>query len=333
MSEPRPSSQEDTPRRAGIRKVARLAGVSTATVSRVFSDAQSVSPETRERVMASAASLGYQPSPLGRNLVHGRSYLIGLIVPNLSFPLYGAMIHGIEDVLSRNGMSALLASGHDDSATEAEAAQHLLKHAVDGGIVINSRVGARLPARRQADWVHIAPETPGLPYRVELDNQEGGRLAAMELLGHGRRFFGFVGAPGRESLEREAGFAQQLRAAGLGYRRFTGDYSEGSGEAAAQELLQEPLDAVFAAGDLMAAGVLRALHTRGLGVPAEVAVVGFDDAAFASLLYPRLSSIRQPAYQMGVAAAELALSLTLGRPAAPVTFPPELIRRESTGPP
>ena len=92
-------------------------------------------------------------------------------------------------------------------------------------------------------------------------------------------------------------------------------------------------DAVFAAGDLMAAGVLRALHQRGLKVPQQVAIIGFDDAVIASLLYPRLTSIRQPAYPMGVAAAELALRLIGGQGAEPVMFTPELVRRESTGPP
>lgn len=322
-------------RGAGIREVARQAGVSTATVSRVFNNADSVNPETRQRVIELAATLNYSPSPLGRNLVQGRSSLIGLLVPNLSFPLYGVMIRAVEDVLSAHGMSALLASSHDDAATETRAAHNLLRHAVDGGIVINSQAGLKLPTVRGMNWVQVAPELPNLPHRVELDNEEGGRLAARELLRCGRRHLAYVGAGGRESVDRERGFAAELAGVGLSYRRFVGDYSEASGLVAAGSLLDQgdALDGIFAAGDLMAAGLLRALHLRGLRVPADVAVVGFDDALIASLLYPRLTSIRQPADLMGQAAAELVLSLLSGSPHPPQVFAPTLVRRESTGPP
>ncbi|ULH17138.1 LacI family transcriptional regulator (plasmid) [Deinococcus sp. KNUC1210] len=333
MTDTEAPSQKPALRGAGIREVARQAGVSIATVSRVFNDAEAVSSDTRERVVALASSLGYEPSPLGRNLVRGRSYLIGLIVPNVSFPLYGAMIHGIEDVLGRQGMSVLLASSHDAAATEVKAAQNILRHAVDGGIVINSMVGLALPTQRQSGWVHVTPEPPGLPCRVELDNEEGGRLAALELLRNDHRHFAYVGARGRESADRERGFGEVLRDAGFGYRRFEGDYSEESGMQAGAALLDGPLDAVFAAGDLMAAGLMRALHMRGVQVPGQVAVVGFDDAAIASLLYPRLTSIRQPGYLMGAAAAQLSLNFIRGRPTEPVIFSPELVARESTGPP
>ncbi|MGY2893882.1 LacI family DNA-binding transcriptional regulator [Deinococcus sp. UYEF24] len=323
--------------RAGsIRDVARQAGVSIATVSRVFNDASAVSPDTRARIIDAAALLSYAPSSLGRNLVRGRSFLVGLIVPNISVPLYGTMLHGIEDVLARHKMSALLGSSLDRPDTEILVAQGLLGHSVDAGIVINSQVGSALPVQRMQDWVHISPEIPDLPYRVELDNEEGGRLAARELLASGRRALGYVGAAGRESAEREHGFAQELARAGLSYRRETGDYTEESGLAAGLKLLQEPLDAVFVAGDLMAAGVLRALHQSNLlsqsslTVPLQVSVIGFDDSLIAPLLYPRLTSVRQPAYEMGAAAAQMALDLIDQRPVTPKTFVPQIVRREST---
>jgi DNA-binding LacI/PurR family transcriptional regulator len=337
MRETTPSPPSIGPRGAGIREVARLSGVSIATVSRVFNDAASVSPETRQRVLERAEALGYAPSSLGRNLVRGRSELLGLIVPNVSFPLYGEMIGGIEAVLGERGMSILLASSHDDAGSELTATQHLLRHAVDGGIVINSLLDTSPPAPRAMRWVQISPEHAGLPFRVELDNAEGGRLAALELLRVGRRQLAYLGAPGRESQERERGFAEALGRAGLTYRRAEGDYSERSGTWAADTLLEGEgggtPDGIFVAGDLMAAGVLRALHRRGLQVPGDVAVVGFDDAVIASLLYPRLTSVRQPARTMGAAAAELSLRLIAGLHAESVTFAPELVRRESTGPP
>ena len=120
---------------------------------------------------------------------------------------------------------------------------------------------------------------------------------------------------------------------GLRYRRVKGDYSVESGEFAVHTLRDSPLDGVFAAGDLMAAGVLRALHHAGRRVPHDVAVIGFDDTPVAALLYPPLTSVRQPASEMGAAAAELAMGLLSGAVAEPVTVQPQLIRRASTAPP
>ena len=174
MTDTKPLATKAAGRGAGIREVARRSGVSIATVSRALSGGEAVSPATRERIVKMARALDYQPSPLGRNLVRGRSSLIGLIVPNVSFPLYGEMIRGIEDVLSGHGMSALLASSHDDTHTELASARRILGHAVDGGIVINSLLGAALPVQRGLNWVQVSPETPNLPCRVELDNEAGG---------------------------------------------------------------------------------------------------------------------------------------------------------------
>ena len=318
-------------RHFGIREVARRAGVSTATVSRVFNASPAVLPETRERVLNVAAAVGYRPSSLGRNLVRGRSDLVGVIVPNIAVPLYGEMLHGIEGVLDTHGMTAVVMSSLDDPATERRVARALQRHAIDGGIVINSRVGAGLPVQRQAPWVHVAPEIPDLPYRVELDNVAGGRLAARHLLAGGGTDFAFIGSAGRESAERERGFAAELGEAGRAYARATGDYSEASGGQEARALFAAGRpDALFVAGDLMAAGVLRALHERGLHVGRDVAVVGFDDAQLAALLYPRLSSVYQPAFEMGQAAAHLARQLIEGRAPAPVTFTPGLVVRESS---
>ena len=330
---PLTTSPEPQVRSAGIREVARQSGVSIATVSRVFNDGASVQQETRQRVLDHAAALGYEPSPLGRNLVTGRSYLMGLIVPNISFPLYGAMMNGAEDYLAGRGMRVLLASSHDDLPTELGAAGHLLRYAVDAGIVINSLAGEGLPRQRQAPWVHIAPEQSGLPWRVELDNEAGGRLAAEELMRGGARYLAFVAGYGRESAERERGFAGALWGRGLRYRRVEGDYSVESGERAVHTLQGAPLDGVFAAGDLMAAGVLRSLHHTGRRVPQDVAVIGFDDTPVTALLYPPLSSVRPPAAEMGAAAAELAMNLLAGAVAEPVTVQPQLIRRDSTAPP
>lgn len=324
-----PPPRDHAARTAGIREVARQAGVSIATVSRVFNPGSTVQQETRARVLELAHALGYQPSPLGRNLVRGRSDLLGVILPNSGFPLYGAVLQGIEDTIQGDGMSVLLATSRDDPAVEVGAAQHLLRHAVDGGIVVNSRAGLNLPRRGGRAWVHVAPEDRAVPHRVELDNVHGGALAAAELLAGGTRTPAFVGAPGRESAERERGFTEVMSGAGRTVHLATGDYTEASGLRAGVRLPAD-VDAVFVAGDLMAAGVLRALHQAGRRVPSEVTVVGFDDSLIAPLLYPRLSSVRQPAYDLGVAAARLALNLIAGDAGPDVLITPQLVQRESS---
>jgi DNA-binding LacI/PurR family transcriptional regulator len=340
------------------RQIAEIVGVSIATVSRALNAPQQVTPETRARVLETAERLGYRPNPLGRNLVVGRSHLVGLIVPNIGFPLYGLMARSIEDILEPLGLRALLASSDDDATREIEAAQSLLRHAVDGGIVINSRANELLPRGPRFPWVHISPEAVGLAGAVELDNRAGGRLAGQHLLGLGRRRLAHVAGPGREGDDRETGWLEALGVAGVKpVDRASGDYSEAAGRTAILEILErvgrDGLDGVFLAGDMMAAGAMRVLREAGLRVPEDVAVIGFDDAEFAAMLEPSLTTVRQPASAMGAAAARLLLQsyehnitpssypklhhspqiriLELPEPnPPPVLFAPELVVRRST---
>jgi DNA-binding LacI/PurR family transcriptional regulator len=324
---------------ASARQIAEMVGVSIATVSRALNAPQQVTPETRDRVLAAANRVGYRPSPLGRNLVVGRSHLVGLIVPNIGFPLYGLMARSLEDVLEPLGLRALLASSDDDADREIEAAHSLLRHAVDGGIVINSRANERLPQGPRFPWIHIAPEAAGLPGAVELDNCAGGRLAAKHLIETGRRRLAHIAGPGREGEDREAGWLEALEAAGLeAVGRELGDYSETAGRAGTRAILERVgragLDGLFLSGDVMAAGAMRELRKTGLRVPEDVAVIGFDDAEFAGMLEPPLTTVRQPARAMGAAAAHLLLRVhALDQPqleSAPVLFEPELVIRGST---
>ncbi len=339
---------------SSVRQIAEIVGVSIATVSRALNTPQRVTPETRDRVLAAAERLGYVPNPLGRNLVVGRSHLVGLIVPNIGFPLFGLMARSIEDILEPLGLRALLASSDDDATREIQAAHSLLRHAVDGGIVINSRSNAALPPGPRYPWIHISPEAAGLPNAVEMDNRAGGRIAAKHLLTLGRHRLAHIAGTGREGEERKAGWLEGLKSAGVSaITSVLGDYSKASGHAAIHTILErvgtDGLDGVFLSGDAMAAGAMRALREAGLRVPQDVAVVGFDDAEFAAMLEPPLTTVRQPASAMGVAAARLLLRSyeihrgSVGRQhrhhlefpepnPPPVLFQPELvIRRSSVG--
>ena len=239
------------------------------------------------------------------------------------------MVKGIEDKLSGTGLQVVLASTRDNAALEREAVSSLLRHSVDIGIVINSRLAPGGGARD--DWVHVSPESLDFNLRVELDNYAGARLAVRHLLATGRRDIAHLAGPLREGRERERGWRDELAEAGLPGRREQGGYTLESGLRCGEKLVQEGLpDAVFAAGDFMAAGVLQAFQRAGVEVPGEVALVGFDDAAFASLLFPALTTVRQPAYRMGQTAAELALLRLAGEAPGSATFAPELVVRGST---
>ena len=306
--------------------------MSIATVSRALNSPETVAEATRKRVLGVAAEMGYRPSTLGRNLVTGRSHLIGLMIPNLGTPLYGDMAMGIEDVFTGTGLQVVLASTRDDPDLELQATQDLLRHSVDCGIVINSRAGDGSLLESHSHWVHISPESPSFPLRVELDNYAGGRLAVQHLVDLGHRRVAHVAGSLREGKDRERGWRDELETNDLPADLLeAGDYTLEGGVRATEALLKREVpDAIFAAGDLMAVGALQALRKAGLSVPKDVSLIGFDDAAYADLVAPRLSTVQQPSYQMGRKAAELVLRHLAQEEPSIVLLHPRVIEREST---
>ena len=276
-----------------VRQVAQRAGVSIATVSRSLNNPVTVADVTRERVLEIATEMGYKPSVLGRNLVTGRSHLIGLIIPNIGSPLYGEMAKGIEDAFIGTGLQVVLALSRDDPQLELRSASSLIERSVDSGIVINSRAGDSSSLEAHSGWVHISPESPSFPLRVELDNYAGARLAVQHLIDLGHRKVAHIAGPLREGGDRERGWRDELRANGLSAElQALGDYTLEGGARAAEEILLGEPDAVFAAGDLMAVGALQALNHAGLRAPQDVSLVGFDDAEYARLVQPKLTTVR-----------------------------------------
>lgn len=328
------NAADETPTPVSARQVARRAGVSIATVSRAVNAPESVAEATRERVLAIAAEMGYRPSTLGRNLVTGRSHLIGLVIPNIGSPLYGDMAEGIEDALAGTGLQVVLASTRDDPELEIGAIRDLLRHSVDSGIVINSRVGDETPLEAYSGWVHISPESPSFPRRIELDNYAGGRLAVQHLIDLGHRDIAHIAGPLREGGDRARGWRDELAGNDLLEGVLVmGDYTLESGANATREILERGRpDAIFAAGDLMAVGALRMLEASGLRVPGDVSLIGFDDAAYTTLVRPTLSTVRQPSYLMGKRAAELALRRLAGDDPTILFLHPEIVERDSTAP-
>jgi LacI family repressor for deo operon, udp, cdd, tsx, nupC, and nupG len=324
--------------RPKIGDVARLAGVSTATVSRVLSNPQIVSAETRRLVEEAIRATGYRLNQAARNLRHRRTGGIVALVPNLSNPFFSQILSGIASVLAPAGYNLLV------SDTRAEGGNSILRYAepsrADGLIVLDGSLPSeglspRMPVVLACEWI------PGFAApRVKIDNRLGAMMAVNHLadLGH-RRIAHVAGPPGNVlTLARLAGTEQALAARGLAPPRvFAGDFSLASGRRAGEEWLalapNERPTAVFLASDAMACGFIGEVQHHGVMVPRDVSVMGFDDIELVSHMTPALSTIRQPREAIGRQAAQRLLDRIGGDDRADDTvLPVELVLRGSTGP-
>jgi DNA-binding LacI/PurR family transcriptional regulator len=299
-----------------IRDVARHAGVSVATVSRVLNASPLVVEPTRERVQAAVDELGYRPNATARNLSIGRAAAIGVVVPFLTTPSVVERVRGVVERLGPDGHDLLL---FDVEAPQqrAEAMRNLARRdRVAGLLVISLPVhGYEIDAfeRDELPAVLVDVAHPRLP-RVVIDNVQGGELAAAHLLARGHRRIGFIGDhPTNEygftsSEDRRLGFRARLGHAGVEPTERCGSHGREEAAALAASLLAlpDPPSAIFAASDLQAIGVLKAAEKLGARVPEDLAVIGFDDIDLAEIV--GLTTIRQPLREGGALAADLLLA-------------------------
>ena len=327
---------------ATIREVSRLAGVSTATVSRVLNGTSRVAPPTRERVLEAIATLDFKPNTFARGLATNRSGGIGITVNEVSSPYFGAFIQGVERVVRAKGIHLMVSSGYADAALERASVDFLLERRCDGLVV----QADALPDEALIDLVQHG-DAPVVVFGrsiaeiadacVVLDNELGGTLATAYLLRHGHRHIGHVTGPlaYADARDRLIGYRRALEAAGIAYdERYVVEstFLEEGGAVAAGRLLERApeLSAIFLANDQMAAGAMRALRERGLRIPDDVSVVGYDDVFLARYLTPTLTTVRQPLVEMGRAAADLLLARLDGdRREVVHRFEPELVERQS----
>jgi LacI family transcriptional regulator len=301
-----------------IKRVADRAGVSIATVSRVFADPRAVSDTLRLRVEEAARALNYRPSRAARSLRAGTSQSVGVVIPDLENPFFTAVVRGIEVVLRAAGYTLLLANSDEDAAREREVLQTLRADGVDGIILVPIN-----PARDAYREV-LAPPLPVVavdrspanfrPDLVTVDNVEGTRRGVEHLFGLGHREVALLGGPLRHSTakERERGYHEAVRAAGRPLRPelvHYGDFREEGGYDGMKALmaLSKRPTAVFVTNNLMTLGAFRALHEARVGIPDEVALVGFDDMPWATSLNPPLTAVSQPSQEIGSSAADLLL--------------------------
>lgn len=305
-----------------IRDVARAAGVSVATVSRVLNSKDSVTEATRERVREAILQLRYVPHGGARSLTTRRTHVIGVVLPEMVGAFFSEIIRGIDQVARPEGYHVLVSGSHSE-AEETHAVLRALHGRVDGLILMIPGPGIEslsrsLPHETPALLLHGAGET-GRP-TLRVDNRRGARLAVEHLLALGHRRIAHVGGPegNADAEERRAGYREALAAHGLApdpELELPGDFREESGFAAAARLarLAPRPTAVFAANDAMAIGCLSGLRAVGLEVPADLSLVGFDDVPNARYLTPALTTVRVPIAEIGRRAMERMLAMVLER--------------------
>jgi DNA-binding LacI/PurR family transcriptional regulator len=343
---PTTSSNNSDGRRARpavMADVAKLAGVSHQTVSRVINGSAHVKPATKQRVLAAMGQLDYRPNPAARALVTGRSRTLGVV--SFDTTLYGpaSTLFAIEQAAHDAGyfltVVSLLAI---DRASVLDALDRLRVQGVDGILVITPHEGAAEALVNLPTGVPVVAVEAGRPASVPLvavDQLSGAVSATQLLLDLGHRTVRHIAGP-RDFLEaqqRLEGWRATLEAAGAqGPPELVGDWSPRSGYELGQQLAQNPaVTAVFVANDQMALGLLRALHEHGREIPREVSVVGFDDVPEAQYFMPPLTTVRQNFGEVGRSSLRLLLEIMRGDDDAvqQLAIAPELVVRRSTGPP
>lgn len=332
--------------RTKIKDIARLAGVSTATVSRALSDSGLVTDSTREKVQAAARQLDYRMNVRARNLRIQKSMSVLLVVRNMSNPFYLEIFKGVEAVAREAGYLLLMGNTEDEAARDIEYFDMLRDGNADGMILMTGQ----MPADHQllkvaADMVPVvvaleAIENSGLAH-VQIDNREACRKAVRHLIDLGHRRIGHIAGPVPEILGRlrQEGYRRTMAEAGLTVspqHEAVGDYSIQSGRVCCRRIFEagDPPTALFCANDEMAFGAIGELRDMGLKVPDDVSVVGFDDIVMSDSFSPPLTTIRQPCTEIGQTAMTMLLDILSARLTEPEIklIPTELIVRGSTGP-
>ncbi len=325
-----------------ILDVAQRARVSPATVSRVLNhSSHAVSEEVRRRVIVAARRLGYFPNLLARSLLKRETSAIGVLVPDVSNPYYAVILRGIEDAAGTSGRAVVVCNTDRRRDKLQSYLRALLERRVDGLIIAGGTVHVSdLKAIRALPPAVAVGRHPVRLPSVRVDNVQAAATATQHLLALGHRRIGFLAGPPTSWTARDRldGYRRALRRAGLTPRArdvAVGEFSLAGGLAGTVRLLGSPHrpTAIVASSDQMAIGALRALHDRGLRVPEDVSVVGFDDSPLAPYVVPAITSVAIPMYEIGRQALLLLLRLIEEGRSSSLVLPTELQVRESTAPP
>jgi LacI family transcriptional regulator len=332
-----------------LEEVARVAGVSRSTVSRVINDQPNVRPEVREQVWEVIHQVGYQPHAAARSLVTNRTHVIGMIIPEavttlFTDPFFPLLLRGATDACNSHQYQLML-SLFTANADQKEIYQRILHSGyLDGVIVASASLDDPLIPdllRDRIPFVSVGRHPNKPVHYVDADNISGARMAVEHLIRQGHRRIATITGPldTIHGQDRLSGYRQALEARGIPTEDeliVEGDFTEASGTVAMQRLLFASPTAVFVASDMMAIGALKALRQANRRVPQDIALISFDDIPVASAIEPALTTVRQPIERMGSMAVEVLLSVlehSSGEeaPAQRIVLPTELVIRASCG--
>ena len=338
-------------RQVTISQVAREAGVSSQTVSRVINNRQEITPETRQHVQNVIKRLGYQPNAIARSLSQRRSHTLGVVTSGLEYYGPSHILVGVEQGANQEGLSIFLNLLHQpESENVGPIVNGLMSRQVEGIIWAVPEIG------NNRSWFREAMPRPPIPVIflstrprddlnvVEIDNRNGAYMATEHLLQRGYRKIGLITGPLTwwAASERRRGWQEALAAAGIPFsdsQIVEGNWSPESGERGLHELLEKSPDvqAVFACNDQMALGLMQAARSLGKRIPEDLAVVGFDDIPESAFYYPPLTTIRQGLYELGHVAVQTFVKIRqaeqtgeLATSAQTVWLQPQLVIRKST---
>ncbi|MDX6411509.1 MAG: LacI family transcriptional regulator [Gaiellaceae bacterium] len=329
-----------------ISDVARLAGVSSMTVSRVINDTAGVKPDKRRRVEEAIEELGYVPSRLARGLTRQRTGTLAVIVPDVANPFYTLILRGAEDVARRAGYRVILCDTRSDIGAEQEVIEEMIAHRVEGILIApvsdRSRDHLRRLAKYGVPFVLVDRTVPGIDSDAVLgDSESGARQLVDHLVAHGHKRIGMIVESDDVSTARERtrGYQAALAAAGIPLDPelvANATVDPGGGLDGMQQLLalDDRPTAVFTVNNLVALGAIEAIRAAGLEVPDDIALVCFDDIELASRLYPFLTVMEQPAETFGTLGTQLLIERIEGRGPERtrlVVLPAEFVIRKSCG--
>ena len=332
-----------------LEEIAKLAGVSRSTVSRVINNHPNVSPEVRERVWKVIRELDYQPHAAARSLATRRTQVLGLIIPQavtilFTDPFFPLLIRGIADACNARRYHLMLSLFSPGDEQRELYSRFIRSGHLDGVIISSTVIDDPLIPRLLKDKIPFVlvgryPHDPQVNY-VDADNRAGAQMAVDYLIRLGHRRIATITGPLNmiAGLDRYEGYKTALTNRGISFDEnlvAEGDFTEEGAYQAMQTLLPQKPTAVFVASDTMAMGAIKAIREAGLRIPEDISVVGFDDLQSSSFTAPPLTTVRQPVYQLGSTAASLLIDLIEGKSEPPqhIILPTELVIRESCASP
>ncbi len=334
------SEADNTGMPSTLLDVAREAGVSPSTVSRILNGTARVSDAKRDAVLAAIKRTNFAPNQMAQGLKKGRSMTIGIVVQDISSPFFDETLRGVDDGLKDTGFTSVIVSGHWNAQEESDRIRLLLARKVDGIILLSGRISDETVLqfaqhRPIVSTGRCLQEKNAIGFKI--DNEYGAHLAVKHLIELGHRRIAFVSGPptNNDANERLAGYTRALGEADIELDPklvVEGNFHEASGLLAVNHLFdtQQQFTAVFAANDLSAYGVRLGLYRKGVRVPDDISLVGFDDLPGSAFTAPPLTTVHQPMYDLGRTATNALLGLINGETLRGDVQPVELVVRETT---